>query len=260
MRTIRFVGLYCLALLALLSTIAPAQESKPKPKPAPDKPAAEAEGFDSNPSLVTGFGQQVHEQPSKIEQALQQQAKLDFVDTPLRDVVTFLQEVHGIPIVLNRQALEEANIPVDTPVTKNIRGIRLETTLTLLLRELGLVFDATDEFLEITTPKDLATHPQVRVYDCRDLLGMNKVELPAGNPSSYVSGDVPSDAESLKQTITRTIDASSWNTANGGGTIENFKGLLIVSHNGQTQRQIERLLNTLRETAGLAPRQGKSIR
>jgi hypothetical protein len=204
---------------------------------------------------------------NKISAALDQSTQLDFVDTPLKDVVTFLSELHGIPIAVNKEALEAAMVPLDSPLTYSIKGLRFETVLDILLRPLGLTYDATDELIEITTPKDLLARPHIRLYDCRDLLalgpngnivapGANPIPPPALAPVGF------DDIDALAQSISRAVDPQSWNTANGDGsaTIENFKGMLIVSQTSRAHRQIESLLNTIRETAGLPPRRSKAIK
>src|SRR5947207_5897878 len=65
---------------------------------------------------------------ARIEKALRSplhQTGLDYQDQPLQDVVTQLGDEYGIPIQLNRTALEEAGIGTDSPVTIALHNISL---------------------------------------------------------------------------------------------------------------------------------------
>lgn len=106
----------------------------------------------------------------RIFKALNENTQLDFVETPLTEVITYLQDLHGIPIVLMSKKLEEAGVPIDTPVTKNLSGISLRSTLRLLLSELELTYVVRDEVLQITTPEDAESQLITKVYPVGDLV------------------------------------------------------------------------------------------
>jgi hypothetical protein len=97
------------------------------------------------------------EQPSadpseaRIHAALDKPADIQFVETPLKDAIDFLAAEHGIPMVLNAKNLEEAGMTMDTPVTKNLSGLTLRSTLNLLLDELELTYVIQNGVLMITT-------------------------------------------------------------------------------------------------------------
>ena len=87
----------------------------------------------------------------KINEALKSPTQLEFVDTPLTDVIDYLKDYHQIEIQLDKKAMEEASIALDTPVKKNLKGISLKSALRLMLGELGLTYIIQDEVLLITT-------------------------------------------------------------------------------------------------------------
>ena len=89
----------------------------------------------------------------KINDALKSPTQLEFIETPLQDVIDYLKDYHGIEIQLDKKSLDEMSIGTDTPVTKNLKGISLRSALRLMLRELGLTYVIQDEVLLITTPK-----------------------------------------------------------------------------------------------------------
>jgi len=101
---------------------------------------------------------------------LNRTTNLDVVEMPLRDVVAYLSEVHGIPIVLSAKKLEEASVSGDTPITKSVRGITLRSALRLLLRDLELTYVIRDEVLQITTPEDAESQLLTKVYPVGDLV------------------------------------------------------------------------------------------
>ena len=58
----------------------------------------------------------------KIEAALNEPTQLEFVETPLTDVIDYLKDQHKIEIQLDKRALSDVGIGTDTPVTKNLEG------------------------------------------------------------------------------------------------------------------------------------------
>ena len=83
----------------------------------------------------------------KIEAALKSPTQLEFVDTPLTDVIDYLKDYHQIEIQLDKKAMEEAGIDTAVTVTKNLKGVSLKSALRLMLHELGLTYVIQDEVL-----------------------------------------------------------------------------------------------------------------
>jgi len=108
----------------------------------------------------------------KLEAALDKRIDAEFVETPLKDALTFLSDHCGIQFVFRRKALDDAGVTMDAPVTVNLKQVRLNTLLELMLQDLGLVHTEKDDLLLITTPEDAEATLEIRVYDCRDLLAM----------------------------------------------------------------------------------------
>lgn len=105
---------------------------------------------------VAGVKQQAVAQTAeqKIEAALGSPTKLEFIETPLGDVVDFLEDHYGIEIQIDTKALADVGIATDTPITKSPKGISLRSALRLMLRELDLTYVIQDEVLLITTEKE----------------------------------------------------------------------------------------------------------
>ena len=108
----------------------------------------------------------------KIEEALKQPTQIEFVETPLKDVVDYLKDLHHIEIQLDSAALKEAGVDESTPVTKNLKGISLRSALKLLLDELQLKYVIHNEVLLITSPAKAESdeYMTTKVYPVADLV------------------------------------------------------------------------------------------
>lgn len=107
----------------------------------------------------------------KVYKALSDDTTLEFVDTPLKDVIAFIADQHDITIVLTKK-IEDAGVQPDQPVTRNLKQISLRSALRLLLSDLNLTYMVKDEVLKITTIED-AQSPEnmsTKVYPVGDLV------------------------------------------------------------------------------------------
>ena len=123
----------------------------------------------------------------QIFDALQQPTTLEFIETPLSDVVDYLKDLHDIEIQIEYRALEEVGMGPITPVSRNLKGISLRSALKLMLRELDLTYTVRDEVLLITTPERVAAELTAKVYPVADLVlpisnnvGTNPFQMGAG--------------------------------------------------------------------------------
>jgi hypothetical protein len=70
----------------------------------------------------------------KTERVLDELTAFDFVDTPLRDVLDYLQDQHKVKIDLARETQRgPKQVHPRTPVTLNLKGVSLRSGLHLLL-------------------------------------------------------------------------------------------------------------------------------
>jgi len=104
--------------------------------------------------------------------ALDEPTQMEFVDTPLSDVIDYLKDLHkgkhgGFEIVLDTKALGDLGITPETPITKSLKGISLRSAFRLLLRDLGLSYVIRDEVLLITSREEAC---YTKVYDVADLV------------------------------------------------------------------------------------------
>jgi hypothetical protein len=106
----------------------------------------------------------------KIFEALDQIIPLEFIETPLRDVIDYLKDAAAIPIEIDTKALDDVGLTTDTPVTRNLKGVTLRSGLRLILKDLDLTYMVRDEVLLITTPEEAETQLVTKVYPVADLV------------------------------------------------------------------------------------------
>jgi tetratricopeptide (TPR) repeat protein len=107
---------------------------------------------------------------AKILHELDQPTEMDFVETPLKDVVEALKIRHNIEIQLDAKALTDAGVNADTPITRTLKGISLKSALRLMLQEHELNFIIDHEVLLITTDAKAKEHVVTKVYPVADLV------------------------------------------------------------------------------------------
>jgi hypothetical protein len=96
-------------------------------------------------------------------------------ETPLREVLKYIKAAtqgpgdDGIPIYVDPVGLNEAARTLESPVTLDLEGVPLKTTLRLLLKQLGLTYTVKDGLLTITSEGSDNQPTEVRVYPVADL-------------------------------------------------------------------------------------------
>jgi type II secretory pathway component GspD/PulD (secretin) len=106
----------------------------------------------------------------EIERSLSAPVTVNFVDTPLKQVLEVLSNTQGINIVPEESALEEEMISLDRPVTKKLDNISLKSALNLILKDAKLTWVIRNEVLEVTTESHSKDKNVMRVYHVADLV------------------------------------------------------------------------------------------
>ena len=114
------------------------------------------------------MGEQPHHRPARLDapavkrvvQALDSPTQCNFNEKPLSGVFDYFAGRHGIKIEIDREALREAAIGLDVPMTRELKGVTLDSALRLILRDLNLEHLIRDGGLLITTDirRDEAIH------------------------------------------------------------------------------------------------------
>lgn len=187
-------------------------------------------------------GRQPRVGAAAVEDALKAETTAEFVQSPLSDVVDYLQDFHAIAIKLDLKGMEDTGVAKDQAVTANLKGLPLQSALNLMLRPLKLTWTIDNDVLLITTPDAAAEMPNLKVYDVADLVVYRDSK-----------GELWEDDDTLIDMITSTVIPSVWDCVGGsasirGGTMGAAK-VLVVSAPYQTQRQVGELLKEIRAMA-----------
>jgi len=179
-----------------------------------------------------------------IYKALSEKTTFEFIETPLHDVVDYLEELHRINIWIDSRAMQDVGIGSDTPITRNLSGITLRSALRLTLAELDLTFYADHGVLVITTPEE-AERPDTghitRLYNVVDLIW-------AADADGTLRADERDFASFLISAVGRQ---TSWGEFGGPGAIHAIAtpqlSLIAVSHTEEMHDEMEAFLSKLRE-------------
>jgi hypothetical protein len=174
---------------------------------------------------------------TRVEHALDSSLDLDFTDTPLKDVIDYLEKKLGIPIQLDTKALTDAGITGDTALTFKLKNVAARVGIRDLLESKGMDFVIDHEVLLITVTDTATMKTVTELYPVGDLVG---------SPDFSALGKDPYDA--LTEAITTAVRPSSWDANGGPGSIAPFAvcKVLVVSQPEDGQREIQELLSSIR--------------
>ncbi len=194
---------------------------------------------------------------TKIANALASPTRLEFVETPLKDVVDYLKDLHRIEIQLDSPSLREAGVDESTPVTKNLQGISLRSALKLLLDELQLKYIIHNEVLLITslTKADSDEYMPTRIYPVKDLILVRNE-----------NGDIETNFQPLIDLIATTVTPKGCVCIYDGGSASispyqfQDRCLLVIRQTQELHEEIVALLAALRRCAPADDKTGTELR
>ncbi len=106
----------------------------------------------------------------KIQKELDEPTQIDFIDTPLEDVLNYLEDFHEIEIEIDQRALDDIGVDSGSPINRNLSGISLRSALRLMLDDLDLTYIIDNEVLMITSIEEAETRLVTKVYPVADLV------------------------------------------------------------------------------------------
>lgn len=165
----------------------------------------------------------------KIEEVLRKPTEVDFQDQPLTDVISFLSDFHHIPILLDIEALSESGVATDTPMTRTLTGVPLESALNIMLAPLKLDYVIANDVMTITTDKQASATMDARVYDL--------ARLPSLEPKA------------LSAIIMAVTKPDAWTEKGGPGSLVLGTDFVMINQNQRTHRKIVSLLTQLERQA-----------
>lgn len=106
----------------------------------------------------------------RIRSALDDETEIEFVDTPLKDAMDYLADLHNITIILDEVAISDEGIATDEPINMILSGITLRSALKIVLERLDLTWIIEDEVMKITSATAAEEKLETRVYPVADLV------------------------------------------------------------------------------------------
>jgi hypothetical protein len=149
----------------------------------------------------------------------------------------------GLQILVNHQKLEgDAALKPGAKINLLLASVRLDKLLDLVFGRLGANYYLDDGIMVISSREDVDTRLELRVYNCRDVMDLPR-RKPAAGDSARDQGD------ELVELIKSVIKPESWTDNGGPGTVEEYRGLLIISQTAERHREINHFLELLRQAA-----------
>jgi tetratricopeptide (TPR) repeat protein len=108
---------------------------------------------------------------ASLEDQLNRLVTFDFVETPLDQIVGFLQTLTKVNIVLDRRGIEVAGKSPATPITLKVTQVSLRDALDWLTEFSNLTWTLRKGVVVISDISQLPQEQYMVIYDVRDLLG-----------------------------------------------------------------------------------------
>lgn len=180
------------------------------------------------------------EKQKLIEQLLTTPITVSFDSTPLRTVLGELQDYHGINVVPDLPAMQEAGVNLESPISIKLEKVSLKSALNLILHQVRLTHLIKDEVLMVTTEDNAKGKNETKIYSVADLVipienfgDVRNGSMPASNNSTNAQGQtngaVPYTGPYSMSTGQPTGSPSGGSMLNGGGP-----GSTSLANNGGT--------------------------
>ncbi len=120
----------------------------------------------------------------KIKQKMDTPVSIKYSNRPLGEVLNDLSAMTGVPIVIDHRALSQVRVTAETPISiRQLKNIRFESALNLILEQLELTHVIDNDVLEITSMESKRSRVYPVTYPVKDLV------IPIPNfTSSYDDG------------------------------------------------------------------------
>jgi hypothetical protein len=242
-----------LTLILFASPLAAAEPATAQPKPpaaVTPKPATKPAPAVQQTRSVLSYGRNAAQRRigSVLDKPLDH--PLEFIETPINQIVQVIAEDYDIPIVFDVQALKAVGLTPEEEATVNIGNVSLKSALRLLLQTAGdnaMTYILDNEVLLITTPDVAAKHLQTRIYPVGQLTAsFQSDQLPAAADRGEEKPSIDEITE-LADALILTISPETWrrNGAGRGDVQKLGDEYLVVLQTQSVHEEIENFLKHL---------------
>ncbi len=160
-------------------------------------------------------GVKMTDKEKAILEALKKPVRVDYNMETLQSVIDHLSRQMGQEILIDKQALDEANVTYDTQITLRFNNpVSARTALKRVLADVGMTYVIRKESIEVTTLARAREMMTVRTYYVGDLMGVVSPLLPAiANDFQMIQ------AIGIILSQIQSIEPESWEGKGGAGTV-----------------------------------------
>jgi hypothetical protein len=189
-----------------------------------------------------------HANDNEVRQKLDEKIELDFLETPLVDLVDYIADACKIPVCLDVVALDDFGISTGTPITVCATGIPLRTGLRRVLHDLELAWVVRDEVLVISSENEIEDSLPIVFYPVHDLLDPAAADDEEGIGDQY---------DTIVNAITTAVDPETWENVGGPGAISVIRQppALMIAQTEETHDRVVGMLDQLRRAKQVERRQ-----
>ncbi|MBT4694869.1 MAG: hypothetical protein HOB73_16155 [Planctomycetaceae bacterium] len=190
-------------------------------------------------------------QISATEKKLQRTIDAVFSNAPLSQVLDSLGTKLDVQFYVDERALAEIGLDNNASIDFNLKNVKAELALELMLKQIHLVWFARNGLVHVTTREVAANELEVRIYRCRDFL-----EIESHPPGQRAMDGGMSRNEfrnrhrtlnDLVKLIPRVIYPMSWEDLGGTGNIGTLPdGILVIAQTRRVHAEVQHLLQTIR--------------
>jgi hypothetical protein len=159
-------------------------------------------------------GPKLTKQEENLIRAMNSTLSVEFNKIALRDVLNYLADKTGTSIIVDKEALREAQVEYDDPVEFTAKKVAFRTVLRKVLADRGLAYILNQGVIEVVTPQKARETLVTRTYPIADLMTVNP-----GLPPLLQRLQMLEMAKLVVDQIQAGTDPSIWKENGGPATI-----------------------------------------
>ena len=171
-----------------------------------------------------------NEAAEQIERQLDELVSVEMAQQPLSEALKQLGAQKGVPLHLNRRALEEIGLTEDVPVSLQLSEVPLRTALELMLEDLDLTYVNRGALLSVTTFEDAESTLLTGIY--------------------WLDGTGTPDLGAIMQQIQTAMQPDTWEALGGPSRmvpmVTHHRNALMITTTSPVHHDIQSFLDALR--------------
>ncbi|MCC7193711.1 MAG: hypothetical protein IT444_13125 [Phycisphaeraceae bacterium] len=186
---------------------------------------------------------------------LHEPVPVNFTNNKLVNVIEYLKNTTGLNFFVNWNALSEAGIEQDMPITLELTNVAADEALALVIKLVSrpdrpINYAIREGVVNIDTVENLVRNPDTRVYDIRDLL--HRIEPIKSVPSFDIGNAFESGSDRDNSSGSGSGSGSGSSSDNGlfGDDSSSSNSTSAQSSAEDRQKQIDELIELIQTTVG----------